>query len=208
MLPAMKPRLLALLAFASALILNVRAADAAAPASLSLPPIFNGKDLAGWKADVSKEFWHAENGVLVGQNNEALKGNMLWTEKEYGDFVFECEVRWVGDIDSGIMMRKPELQLQFGTSGSLKKDMTGCFYVGGKDAYPEASRAHLTDYKSEQWNKWRIEARGTAITVWLNGRQVSQINDPKYSAPAPIGLQVHPGKKMTVEYRNIRAAAL
>ncbi len=202
----MKPRFVALLALASALALNLRAADA----GVALAPLFNGKDLAGWKADASKEFWHVENGILVGENNAALKGNYLWTEKEYGDFVFECEVRWVGDIDSGIEFRTPRIQLQFGTSSSLHKDMTGCFYTGAKGAvYPEAGQAKMDKpYQSEQWNRWRLEARGTTFTAYLNGKQVAQLTDPKFAGPGPIGLQVHPNKKMRVEYRNVRVAAL
>jgi hypothetical protein len=202
---AMKPRHLLLVAF-SVVLLGVSRAAESKP---KLTPIFNGKDLSGWQAEASKDFWHVENGMLVGQNNEALKGNMLWTQKEYGDFVLELDVRWEGDIDSGVMLRKPELQLQFGTSSSLKKDMTGCFYTGGKPAYPESGLAKFeTPFKSEQWNTFRIEARGTTFTVYMNGKKVSEYSDPKYAAPAPIGLQVHPNKKMRVEYRNVKVAAL
>jgi hypothetical protein len=173
-------------------------------------PLFNGRDLTGWDAEKSKEFWHVENGILVGQNNEALKGNMLWTEKSYGDFVFQCDVRWNGDIDSGVMLRKPELQVQFGTSSSLKMDMTGSFYVGGKDAYPDAARAKNIAqlWKPGDWNTVRIEAKGTDFTVWINGQKASHLSDSKYAEPAPIGLQVHPNKKMKVEYRNVRVAPL
>jgi hypothetical protein len=206
MLTPMKPRLVSLLLLLTAPLWPAAAAE---KAPVAPPPIFNGQDLTGWKADASRGFWRVENGILVGENDEKLKGNMLWTERDYGDFVFECEVRWTGDIDSGVLFRKPDLQLQFGTSSSLKKDMTGCFYTGGKPAYPEAGLAHLdAPFNSDQWNKFRIEARGTTFTVWLNGKQISQLTDPKFVGPAPIGLQVHPNKKMRVEYRNIRAADL
>ena len=52
-----------------------------------LEPLFNGKDLTNFKAEGSAEFWRVENGVLIGENNAAKKGNYLWTEKEYRDFV-------------------------------------------------------------------------------------------------------------------------
>ena len=50
-------------------------------------PLFNGKDLTNFKTEGSTEFWRAEDGVLIGENNAAKKGNYLWTEKEYDDFV-------------------------------------------------------------------------------------------------------------------------
>ena len=172
-----------------------------------LPSIFNGKDLSGWKVPSPNPYWKVVDGVLVGESDDALKGSMLYTEKAYYDVVIETEVRWSGDIDSGIMVRKPEIQLQIGTSRSLKKDMTCCFYVG---KYPEAGQAKGKDevLKLGDWNKIRFEAKGDTYTVWLNGQKVTEYTDPKYKDAGPIGLQIHPGVKMKVEFRNIRAKAL
>jgi hypothetical protein len=200
----MKPRL------CLGIALSLLALSLLQAAELKFTTLFNGKDLTGWTGKESAKFWRVEQGVLVGQNDEKKTGNMLWTEKSYGDFVFECDVRWNGDIDSGVMLRKPELQVQFGTSSSLKIDMTGSFYVGGKDAYPMASRAKdiAKVWKAGDWNTVRIEAKGTTFTVSVNGQQMSQLSDAKYAEAAPIGLQVHPNKEMKVEYRNVRVATL
>src|SRR6266436_2423870 len=75
----------------------------AADAKNDLQPIFNGKDLSGWKAPADNKWWKVVDGVLVGENDESLKGSMLYTEKSYGNVVVEAEVRWSGEIDSGIM---------------------------------------------------------------------------------------------------------
>ena len=176
------------------------------PASTPLEPIFNGQDLDGWQP-VKGPFWRVEDGVLIGENDPALTGSMLRTEQEYGDVVVEAEVRFHGEIDSGIMLRKPELQVQIGISRSLKRDMTCSFYTG---RYPEQARATRAEkiFVPDEWNTIRVEARGDTFTVWLNGEQVSQYTDPKYSQAAPIGLQIHPGLSMTVEFRNLRARAL
>ena len=60
------------------------------------------------------------------------------------------------------------------------------------------------------WNRIRLEARGDTFTVWLNGQQVSRFHDTagKYRLPGPIGLQIHGGVVMKVEFRNLRAAEL
>jgi hypothetical protein len=118
--------------------------------------------------------------------------------------VVEAEVRYSGRIDSGIMVRKPELQVQIGESSSLKRDMTCSFYTG---KYPEEARAPKAAelLKPGEWNRIRVEARGDTFTVWLNGQQVSQYTSDKYREPAPIGLQIHSNIQMKVEFRDLRA---
>ena len=196
------------LTLAVALALN-STAHAAGDAD-NLPSIFNGQDFVGWKVPEPNPFWKVVNGVIVGENNEAKKGSMLWTEKVYGDFVLECEARWSGEIDSGIMLRRPELQMQMGISRSLKRDLTGSFYTGGTEKYPEAGQVNNLEknFKPGDWNHYRLEARGDAFTVWLNGVQVVKYTNAKYAGAGPIGLQIHPGLAMKVEFRNLRAKAL
>ena len=181
-----------------------RAADV--PPTTSLPAIFNGRDFTGWKVP-AEPYWTVADGVLVGQSDDDKKGSMLYTEKSYGDVIVEGEVRFNGEIDSGIMVRKPELQVQIGVSRSLKRDMTCSFYNG---KYPEEARATRAAelLKSGDWNRIRVEAKGDTFTVWLNGEQVSQYKDAKYAEPAPIGLQIHGGLVMKVEFRDLRALAL
>ncbi|MBP9900337.1 MAG: DUF1080 domain-containing protein [Verrucomicrobiota bacterium] len=196
------------LALAAVLALNYHAR--AAGDADNLPPIFNGQDFTGWKVPAPNPFWKVVGGIIVGENDEAKKGSMLWTERSYGDFVIECEARWSGEIDSGIMVRKPELQMQMGVSRSLKRDLTGSFYTGGTEKYPETGQAKNLEkhFKPGDWNLYRLEARGDTFTVWLNGVQVSKYTNAKYAGPAPIGLQIHPGLAMKVEFRNLRAKAL
>ena len=183
----------------------VRAADGP-----KLESIFNGKDLTGWQAPDKNPFWRAEGGVLIGESVAELKGNYLWTEKSYGDFVLEFDVRWTVEIDSGVEIRKPSIQLQLGVSRSLKRDMSGSFYVG-KPGYPEAGQAKaaaLLMHPEGEWNTFRLEARGATFTVWINGQLAAHYSDERFSSPAPLGLQIHGGLKMKVEYRNLRAAEL
>lgn len=178
-------------------------------------PLFNGKDLSNFKAEDSKAFWRVEQGVLIGENDAAKKGNYLWTTKDYRDFVIEFDVRWKTaterGVDTGLEMRKPHIQLQLGVSGSLRVDMTGSFYTGGKPAYPEAGQAKEVKklMKPEgEWNTFRIQAKGDTFTCWINGKKASEYTDPKFSGAAPLGLQIHPGVVMKCEYRNVKIAEL
>jgi hypothetical protein len=188
------------------LVLALGTLTTALPAAPELTPLFNGRDLTGWESPDKEKFWRVEDGVLVGESVAGLKESYLWTEKSYGDFVLEFDVRWTGEIDSGVEMRKPNIQLQLGVSRSLKRDMTGSFYVG-KPGYPEAGQAKTAAqlmHPEGQWNHFRLEARGTTFTVWINGQPASHYTDEKFSGPAPLGLQIHGGLKMKVEYRDIR----
>jgi hypothetical protein len=179
-----------------------------------LKPLFNGKDFTNWKVPEPNLNWRIENGVIVGDSEPQLRGSYLWTEKSYGDFVLELDVRWEGEeIDTGVNLRKPNFQLQMGVSRSLKRDMTGSFMTDGKgdtSRYPEAGRANdFAKYlKKGDWNRFKIEARGNTFTTWINGHQVSQYTNPRYSEAGPLGLQFHDGLKMKVEFKNIRIAEL
>ena len=189
-----------------ALVFVQGAAAADVPPTSALPSVFNGHDLTGWTTK-EPQYWTVADGVLTGLNDEEKKGSMLYTETSYGDVIFECEVRFAGEIDSGVMMRKPEVQVQIGVSRSLKRDMTCSFYVGG---YPEEAQAKRAGelLREGDWNRLRVQAKGDTFTVWLNGEQVSSYTNAKYAEAGPIGLQIHGGLVMKVEYRDIRALPL
>jgi hypothetical protein len=201
--------------FALAASLFLAAALPGFAAEPKFVPLFNGKDLTNFKAHDSQAFWRVEKGVLVGENDAALKGNYLWTEKEYRDFVIEFDVRWKTTtergVDTGLEMRKPKIQLQLGVSGSLRVDMSGSWYTGGKPAYPEIGQAKDAKklMKPEgEWNTFRIQAKGDTFTCWINGQKASEYTDPKFTGAAPLGLQIHPGAAMKCEYRNVKIAEL
>jgi hypothetical protein len=161
-------------------------------------------------------FWSVTNGVLVGRNDAKKSGSMLWTAESFSNFVFECEARWSGEIDSGVIFRQSQdrrrqLQVQMGISRSLKQDLTGSFYVGGAEKYPDAGRAKNLDqyFRPGEWNHFRIEARGDTFRVWINGHPaVTNYVNAQFPLAGPIGLQIHPGLDMTVAFRNVRVRRL
>lgn len=206
----MKPRPLAF-----SLLLSLASVLASGAAEPTLTPIFNGKDLTNFKAEGANAFWRVEDGVLIGENDAAKKGHYLWTQKEYKDFVLEFDVRWKGTtprgVDTGIEMRTPHIQLQLGISGSLRVDMSGSWYTGGKDKYPEAGQAKEAKTlmtPEGEWNHFRIQAKGDTFTCWINGKKASEYTDAKFSGAGPLGLQIHAGCEMKCEYRNVKIAEL
>jgi hypothetical protein len=196
-----------------------RAADEKAlgdkPTDVKLEPLFNGKDLTGFKAPEPNPFWTVVDGVLTGQSDPAVpeqkKGNVMYTEKSYKDFALESDIRFGDDIDSGFMYAGkpgPDLQVQIGVSRSLKVDMTGSIYYKGK--YPPDARAKGVDklLKLNDWNTIRMEVKGKTTKVWLNGQHVLTFDADAEATSAPIGLQLHGGVKMKMEFRNLKIAEL
>src|SRR3954468_16591058 len=58
-------------------------------------PLFNGKDLSGWKVpEGDNGHWKVADGVIDYDARSEGKGDKcLWSEKSYGDFVFRCDWR-------------------------------------------------------------------------------------------------------------------
>jgi hypothetical protein len=75
------------------LVLNIAAAADAPPEGFT--PLFNGKDLAGWKVPQGDNgHWKVVDGTIdYDARSEAKKDKHLWTEKEYGDFVLRVDWR-------------------------------------------------------------------------------------------------------------------
>jgi hypothetical protein len=71
------------------------APSAPAQADPAFKSLFNGKDLSGWKLpEGDGGHWKVVNGVIDYDAQSESKGEKhLFTEKEYGDFVFKVEWR-------------------------------------------------------------------------------------------------------------------
>ncbi len=111
-----------------------------------------------------------------------------------------------GIVDSGIFIRSENDQIQIGISGSLKRDLTGSPYLP-KLRYPV--EAKVKDIlKTKDWNTMKIKVVDKTYTVWLNGIEVMNYTSESIPANGPIGIQLHPGNEMSIDYKNIRLAEL
>jgi len=89
-------------------------AMAALASAAEWQPLCNGHDLTGWKvecreADRAKAFWQVRDGVIECDTAGDRKHNYVWlvSEREFGDFDFECLVQSFADSpgNSGIQIR-------------------------------------------------------------------------------------------------------
>ena len=175
-----------------------------------LKPIFNGKDLSGWQVpdgNNEAEWYKAVEGVLKIQSGPQKKGSILWSKKKYRNFVMEFDFRFgEGIVDSGVHVRTQD-QIQIGISGSLKRDMTCSPYIPGK-GYPVEAKNIKKLLKPKGWNTMRIQAIGREYTVWLQGEKVMTYKSDSAIDEGPIGIQLHGGRVMGIDYRKLKLAEL
>src|SRR5688572_2806477 len=68
--------------------------------------IFDGKTLKGWKQLGGAADYQVKNGVIVGSSRPVVPNSFLVTEKDYGDFALELDIRQdVGPTNSGVQFR-------------------------------------------------------------------------------------------------------
>ncbi len=182
--------------------------------------LFNGKGLQGWRVLNGSAEFKVEEGAIVGVSTLNTPNTFLATEKSYGDFILEYEAQMDRDLNSGVQIRSlslPEYQSGRVHGYQIELEASPRAWSGG--IYDEARRGWLYNlecnpaakaaYKPEAWNKFRIEAIGNNIRVWLNGVPTANIVDDM-TANGFIALQVHSidndqtkvGK--TVRFRNLR----
>lgn len=173
-----------------------------------LKKIFNGKNLDGWKAPEGNIWWSANKGILTAKSGPDQKGSILWTDRDYKDFIIQMDFKFgEGTIDSGIFIRSEKQQIQIGESGSLKRDMTCSPYIPGK-GYPVEAEGIKDLLKLDGWNTIKVRAEGSVYTMWLNGKQVLVYDSDTAIEEGPVGIQLHPGRDMHIDFKNILFAEL
>ena len=195
--------------------------------------LFDGKALDGWIQKNGTATYRIENGTIVGKTTEGSPNSFLCTEKAYGDFELEFEVKFDAPLNSGVQIRsqtadvKPGSADKFGRvngpqveieAGGAKGSVAGYVYgeaTGRGWLTADAKRVPHTNLKKDDWNKYRIVAKGARIQTWINGAAVDDLTDEAIFKTHPkgfIGLQVHGIKKGTgpfeAAWRNIRIREL
>ncbi|PVD50542.1 DUF1080 domain-containing protein [Terrimonas sp.] len=162
--------------------------------------LFNGKDLAGWKAVGRENQWQVINGILTSPRS----GANLITEQKFNDFKLHIEFRCPKGSNSGIYLRgRYEVQIMDSKGEVPQKDLLSAIYgfiTPNEMAAKEAG----------EWQSYDITLEGRVVTVVLNGKTVicrvpipgitGGALDSNEGEPGPIYIQ---GDHGPIEYRNI-----
>jgi hypothetical protein len=167
--------------------------------------LFNGKDLTGWcfraKVDrksptvgaVTETFdgktessdagrYSARDGILTvnfPKGQERLVSQLYTVEEFPRDFILRLEFRASVNADSGIFIRRPQLQCRDYPVAGPYKD--------------------LKKYKPQDWNQIEVVVAGGVARCTCNGEVLE--SDLKLPETGPIGLE---GDRGQMEYRRIR----
>ncbi|MCU0708622.1 MAG: DUF1080 domain-containing protein [Pirellula sp.] len=196
--------------------------------------IFDGKTLAGWSGLSSN--WRVEDGAITGENTAEApipQNTFLVYDKPVRDFELVLEFKIQGG-NSGIQYRSKVLNKEKFVVGGYQADIdSGKRFMGIN--YEEQGRGILTErgeiiaidkdgkkskvgttgdpdallsrVRWDDWNEYRIVARGSVLQHYINGTLMSETQDGETAKAATEGIiafQVHAGPPMKVQFKNIR----
>lgn len=195
------------------------------PAALLAAPLAVADDTADFLKPANWEgrsdIWKVENGRIVGETKEDPKYNTFLCSKEkYGDFELSFKVTLRDEVgNSGVQIRSEVFDAKLfkvkGPQVDVGKGYWGSLYgegVGGmmKATTPEQIKKAV---KETEFNEYKIVAKGTKITITVNGETMIDQEFAKLPGKEPkdaplsgiIAFQAHGGyAKMRVEFKDIK----
>ncbi len=166
--------------------------------------LFDGKTLKGWTKVAGSANYAVEDGAILGTTVINSPNTFLITEKQYGDFVLELEVK-INDTtaNSGIQFRSDYdpaghegkgkvFGYQYELDPAARAWTAGIYDEGRRDwlyplmLNPGAQKA----FKLGVFNKVRIECIGHEMKTWINNTPAAYLVDT-FNAKGIIALQVH-----------------
>lgn len=192
-------------------------------------PIFNGKDLTDW--DASSKYWKAEDGCLTGTADGKLDYNRfaVWKGGQPKNFELRVQVKISPGGNSGLQYRstpKPDLGESVVTGYqcdvvSNRPDYNGMLYeergrrilarTGEKVVIdPEGQpwvvgEMPVKEFPPGEWHDYRILVEGNHLQHWIDGHQtvdVIDLDEKGRKLEGILGVQVHVGPPMTIQYRD------
>lgn len=179
-------------------------------------PLFDGKTIEGWTlVQSAKGNWVAKDGVLV---TKGQGGGWLSTDREYADFTLKLEYKTKVGGNSGVFIRSPrsgdpaytgmEIQI-LDDDADMYKALRPDQYCGSIYGVVATKRGFTKP--AGEWNAMEIAAKGSHVTVKLNGATVVEADLAEHQDAAKrhpgilrktgyIGLQSH---SEPVEFRRI-----
>ena len=201
-----------------------------------MTPIFDGETLDGWTQLNGTATYRVHDGTIVGKTTEGSPNSFLCSNKHYGDFELEFEVKLINEeLNSGVQIRSNCKDLsekekargvKYGRVNGPQVEIEASKEKGAESGYlygeacggwmtPKADLKPHKHFKNGKWNHYQIIADGPQIKTWVNGNPVSNLLDNEKFNSHPkgfIGLQVHGIKKGSgpyeVAWRNIKVKEL
>ena len=155
--------------------------------------LFNGTDLTGWgyrtnnfdgKTASDDNRYSAADGILTVHPRTPRLLQAIWTSRSFSnDFNLKLEFRAATNADSGIFIRRPQLQCRdYLVAGPYKQ---------------------LQHYKPQDWNEIEVTVTNGVAYCTCNGEVLEAAL--KVPSTGPIGFE---GDRGQMEYRRVRLKEL
>jgi hypothetical protein len=183
-------------------------------------PLFDGQTLQGWTNPYDWGKAWIEDGEI---RLQADKKFFLLTEKKYGDFIFEAEVKMPeGKSNSGFMFRchqKPNRVWGYQAEvDPSTRQWSGGLYDEGRRGWLHpvkddkvAAKTFVKKtkdtFKRHDWNRYRIHCVGPNLCIYVNGILTTDYVD-MLDRKGYIAIQHHGEKGKVYRFRNIRIREL
>ncbi|MBX3422902.1 MAG: DUF1080 domain-containing protein [Pirellulaceae bacterium] len=184
--------------------------------------MFDGKSLAGWKANENQQSWSVKDGALVCQGP---RSHLFYVaeEKPFKNFHFKAEVKTTPGSNSGIYFHtrfleqgwpKYGYECQVNITQSDPKKTSGLY--GVKDVFSKDLKA--VGISDDQWYTQEIIVTGLRVQTIVNGQTLVDYTEPE-NKPAfsndferrlgegTFALQAHDPKSV-VSFRNLKVKRL
>jgi 3-keto-disaccharide hydrolase len=185
-------------------------------------PLFNGKNLDGWKERQVRKGqegrWRVEDGILKAKAGSGWLG----TEKQFGDFVLRVDWKIVENGNSGVFFRVPdtnfkgspsdagfEIQILDDNGSQYKGKLKPYQYSGGLYHFQPISKPVFKG--AGEWNSYELTVKGDHVSLIYNGEKVLtadiSTNTEMQKRPKKgfIGLQNH---GTDVEFKKVAIKTL
>ncbi len=198
--------------------------------------IFNGKDLTNWEGD--PKHWSVEDGALTGVADGTLKMNsfIIWRGGTVKNFEMRVQVKITKDGNSGLQYRSapmPEVGKYVLTGYQCdvvqnRNDYNGMLYeergrrilahTGEKvvidtngQPWVIGSVGAIKNFTPDEWHDYRVLVQGNHHQHWIDGVMTADVVDHDEKGrrlDGLVGVQVHVGPPMKVQFKNWRVKNL
>lgn len=191
--------------------------------------IFNGTDLSEW--DGNPAYWSVKEGCLTGVTDGSLKHNrfIVWRGGELKNFELRVKVKVTTGGNSGLNYRskaRPDLGEEVVTGYQCdvvpgRADYNGMLYeergrrilahTGEKviiDVQGQpwvVGELPIKEFKANEWHEYRVLVQGNHHQHWIDNHPTVDVIDldvKNRALSGILGVQVHVGPAMTIQYRD------
>ena len=170
--------------------------------------IDGAKGMENWSVSGSNGNWRAEDGAIQADKLVSGKGaSVLVSSRSFRDFELYVEFWAAEDTNNGVYLRAPNPAQVNTASGAYEVQ------IWDKNPNPKYATGSLVNvaavepiYKAAgRWNTFEVVAKGTQITVKMNGVTTARIRDARNTGAGRIGLQFNGGP---IKFRALRVREL